>query len=221
MKFKISILLTALVFFHAWSLSANEGPPPAEGGGHGGGAPAEGAPSAATTFESGRQSMEWIELLAKLSAAKGKLDAQKALVMGLVSQKDGISKQDELKKHVDLIIEENKKLNKSIDEYESIKALLKYRFPERGIKELRKYERVEKQTIESIETEISTEGQLKKSLAKMRKQFKVVQPKTPEESSELNSNHDNQLHNKEKSHIKATEPVQPPDSVTDSIIISR
>lgn len=184
MLFKALIVIVFVTSAARASEDAHGGGPPApaaEGQG------ANAAPGGVTkeTLESGRQSMEWVDLVNKVSAAKAKVEAQRSVMVHLLEQKKSIDKQEALSKHVAVMTEENKKLHKMIDEYEEQRNLLQYRFPEKGIKELRKYERVEKKSLEEFETELSVEGQLQKTVSKMKKQFKTPpepKAKNPEEA---------------------------------------
>lgn len=191
-------------------------PAPVAAEGHSGSANAAAGGVAKETFESGRQSMEWVELVNKVGAAKAKVEAQRSVMVQLLDKKKSIEKQDELTKHVAIMSEENKKLHKLIDEYEEQRNLLQYRFPEKGITELRKYERMDKKSLEEFETELSVEGLLQKSVGKMKKQFKSPPRPKSKESDEVDKSAESTKVSKKKAPSKKPEET---DSITNSIKI--
>lgn len=120
---------------------------------------------------SGRQTQEWVELLNQLNGSKAKMEAQKKVVDELLLTKqkttDVVKTQEVIKK----LTEEHKKLNEYILEYESTRNKLRYRYPEKGIKELRVYERAETRSLNDYENSFSVEAKLTHAVEKMRKKY--------------------------------------------------
>lgn len=157
---QISIVLLALTTYAA----EHEAEKPAEG--HG----SAGAPAAAEVNYSGSQSEEWLKVQGQLTTLKGKVETQKTLVESLILQKSHgghSTPEDEAtleKEHAAYIV--------MIDDYNKLSTNFQNRFPEKGAALGRIYKRIDPENIESIETQMTAEGRMKRLNSKIKKQYK-------------------------------------------------
>lgn len=119
---------------------------------------------------SGKQSLEWEKVQTKLGAMKGKLDAQLSLVESLVSNKEQLKGEALAVKMQDLK-KEHLKLQKMIEEYNQLNLEFLTKYPERGIKESRLYNRVKSKSLKSYEKEMTVAGQLQRLHTKILSQY--------------------------------------------------
>lgn len=158
---------------------------------------------------SGRQTQEWVDLLNQLNAAKAKMEAQKKVVDDLLLSKQHTVDPKKVQEIVKKLTEEHKKLNENIQEYESMRSKLRYRYPEKGVKELRVYERVEARTLNEYENSFSVDARLSQAVEVMRNKYK--------------SKEKNKKISPESKQIKTKESEKPQEKsnpeVTDSILM--
>lgn len=99
---------------------------------------------------SGKQSLEWEKIQTKLGAMKGKLDAQMNLVEALIADKQKITDETSITKMQDLK-KEHLKLQKMIEDYNQLNLEFLTKYPERGVKEIRVYNRVKSKGLRAYE----------------------------------------------------------------------
>ncbi|MFZ3229058.1 MAG: hypothetical protein WA160_02545 [Pseudobdellovibrio sp.] len=168
-----NIFFTLIIIFNLVVFANEHGKekPVAAAGGENGAA--AGAPVPEKPF-SGRQSEDWIKVQAQLTALKGKVDAQKALVEGLIAQKShagghaspaaGGDDTETLKKeHAAWLV--------MIEEYNTLNTSFQNRFPEKGAAVGRIYKRINPDNIETLESQMTAEGRLKRLVKKIKKQY--------------------------------------------------
>lgn len=165
------ILLLGLILFSTSSFANEDASAPpaaaAEAGGHGASVAVQAKPE------------EWLELINTVATSKGKLDAQRTVVDNLIKEKHESKSSAQTQDVIKRLVVEHKLLNKLIEEYEQHKQLLKYRYPEKGIKEARKYERVETQTLEELENSATVENRIKASVKKAKIKYGIEEKKKP------------------------------------------
>ncbi len=159
-KFKLFALITIFISFHERS---------------------QAEPKVESSQFSGKQSQDWTEIQTKLAALKGKVDSQQAIVEELILQKEHL-KGDELSKKIELIKLEHQKLQQQIVNYNELNKTYQTKFPEKGLKEPRIYKRIDPQSIEHIENDMTLDGRLVRLYQKVLKQYpdktkKVIQVK--------------------------------------------
>lgn len=140
-----------------------------EGGGEGGG-------EAAKSEKGGMP--EWAEIQNRLQTLRAKVTAKEKIVRELIRDKQNEKDARKSVEIVENLKREHREFEAAAEEYEQQRNLLKYRFPEKGLKEERRYRRVDVRSLDEMETQMSMEGQLKKSLGKVRQQYG-----TPEEKA--------------------------------------
>lgn len=160
---KLEVLLVAVLTFTAFSARANEG------GGGGGEAKKEAEKSAAP---------EWIEIQARLAASKGKIAAKEKVVRDLIEEKQKVKDPRQSREIVENLKREHKELRQASEEYARDLGLLRYRYPEKGLKEEQQYRRREVKSLTEMEKEVSLEGRLQNVSVKVRRQY--GEPETAE-----------------------------------------
>lgn len=186
--------------------------------------PAPHGETAADTAYSGKQSQEWSDIQTKLAALKGKVEAQEALVKGLISEKsqgNGHGSQDaDVTARVELLKKEDAKLQALIKEYNKMSSSYETRFPEKGLKESRIYRRVDPQALQADQAATNYEEKLQKLQNKIMRQYpktaKKIQSEKAKKKPEKNKAED-------KKHSSKKEEVRPASSneVTDQIILQK
>jgi hypothetical protein len=148
------------------------GAPAAEHGAPAGGEHGSGAATEKADY-SGQQSQAWSEVQTKLAAAKAKVDTQDALVKALSSEKEHLSGAA-LSEKIEQLKKEHIKWQKLVSDYNTLNNDYETKFPEKGIKEVRKYKRIDPKNIERIENDKSLDGRILRLQNKILKQY----PKT-------------------------------------------
>jgi hypothetical protein len=140
-------------------------------------APAEGA--AAKTEA---KQPEWIEIQSRIQTLKAKVTAKEKAVRELILEKQ---KEKNPSKSVEIfknLKSEHRELGKAVQEYEQARNLLRYRYPEKGMKEGRTYQRVEVKPLDEMENQMGMEGKLRQTLNRVRRQYSDTH--VPEPSAE-------------------------------------
>jgi hypothetical protein len=105
------------------------------------------------------------ELIAKVKAK------EEALEKAILAKKNLKDDSTEAKAAVELIVKDHKELMDLIEEYNKNLNLLKYRFPERGLKTQRNYKKKEVKSLEQMENTVGLEGTLQRNMKRLRQQF--------------------------------------------------
>lgn len=225
------VIVTFLSCGVGQKLLANEG-----GGEHGGGA----APAAteATAHYSGKQSQAWSEIQTKLAALKAKVEAQEAVVKSLISSSHsasggsghGESPAPAAGGHggggavvpsvsgstVELLKVEHQKWQQLVEEYNQLNHEYETKFPEKGIKESRVYQRLESSDLETFEKQMTVDEKINESHRKIIKQYpRAFKDKLDQAGPAEVKKKKTNLKNK-----KATE-TETENSVTDTILLKK
>lgn len=170
------VFLILIVFSFGLNVAANEGAPAAAAGKGESKQPGDdkGLP-------------EWVMIEAQIATLESKIGAKEESIKKIIEEKKKIADDSpKAKELVDTLISEHNEMKKYVSDYEKQRTLLKFRFPERGIKADRKYQRKEMKSLEAMEDEFSLEGKLNKNIRKMRKQFpKANQAAVPETEEDV------------------------------------
>lgn len=102
---------------------------------------------------SGKQDLEWEKVQTKLGALKGKLDSQENIVKALLSEKAALAGETQQEK-LKTLKEEHNRYKTMLEEYMKLNDEFLTKFPEKGIKELRIYNRQKKKTLGQFNKEI-------------------------------------------------------------------
>tara|TARA_B110001454_G_scaffold16145_2_gene14616 strand:+ start:30453 stop:31043 length:591 start_codon:yes stop_codon:yes gene_type:complete len=151
-----------------------------EGGGEHSGAPA--ATAEKIPFEEKQQqerTKEWMEVVTSLSALKTKIKSKEETIKEIIHHKNSAKNKAEAEALVGELLREHKELTKLLEDYNQSAQLLRYRYPDVGITEKRKYEKIEIKSIDDYEDAQTIEGQVKKTVAKVKTHYGVKEEKKP------------------------------------------
>ncbi len=154
----VLISLTALSFAYA------------EEGGHGeghGSAPA--AAEGAKETKSAEDSYAVVQ--ARVQGLEAKVRSGEAEIQKLITEKQNTTDPQRVNEIIRQMMTLHKDLANTLKEYDQQRALLKYRYPEKGQMEKREYERIELKSLEDMETQMSLSNSVKKTLKKVRLQY--------------------------------------------------
>jgi hypothetical protein len=85
------------------------------------------------------------------------------------------------------MVSEHKTLQKNIEDYDQARSYLQYRFPEKGLKGERQYERIELKSLVEMESEMGLDSRIKRTLRKVRNQYKAPAPRAVQVESRTGS----------------------------------
>ncbi|MDG0817276.1 hypothetical protein [Bdellovibrio svalbardensis] len=164
----LMMFLTALAVNVA---SANEG-------GHGGGEAKE-----AKEGEAGKEEKKEVKsaedsfsvVQARVQALEAKVHSGQEELEKLIVEKQHTSDSKQVAEIVKQMLGIHKELQKNLKEYDQQRALLKYRYPEKGLTEKREYERIDVKSIEDMETQMSLTTSVNHTLKKVRSQYETAE----------------------------------------------
>lgn len=150
----------------------------------------EGASSPATPtaaekipYEEKRQqerTKEWMDVVSSLAAIKTKIASKEETIKEIIHHKNHAKNKAEAETLVNELTKEHKELSKLMEEYNTSAQLLKYRYPDVGITEKRKYEKLEMKSLDQYEESQTIESQIKKTVSKLKTHYGVKDEKKPE-----------------------------------------
>lgn len=114
---------------------------------------------------------EWVEIQARLATLKAKISSKEKIVKEMIAAKQTEKDPKKSVEIVETLKREHRELRIATEEYEKERNLLRYRFPEKGLKEQQRYKRVEVRSIDEMETAMSLDGRLNRALGKVRRQY--------------------------------------------------
>lgn len=140
---------------------------PKEGGKEG--EPGDGASEG--TESQKKQQNEAAELQTRVQALQAKIKTKEETITKLIEEKNHSKDPVQTKEIIGQMVTEHKEMGKMIEEYEQNRSLLRYRYPEKGYKGVRAYERLEVKPLEQMENQMSVESKLKRNIKTMQSQF--------------------------------------------------
>lgn len=139
---------------------------------------------------------EWMDLSSQISGLKTKINGKEEAIKEIIKHKHHAKNKSEAEHAVQNLLKEHAELKKLQEEYNEKTQLMKYRYPDVGVTEKRKYERIKVKSIEDYEQMIGLESDVKKSVIKIKEHYGIKdldegthqsqQPKDdPEENNKL------------------------------------
>lgn len=116
---------------------------------------------------------EWMDLGSQISALKTKIKSKEDNIKEIIKHKHHAATKAEAEHAVSNLLKEHAELKKLEEEYNEKTQLLKYRYPDVGITEKRKYERIKIKSIEDYEQIMTLESQVKKSVIKVKEHYGI------------------------------------------------
>lgn len=152
-----------------------------QGGGEHGSAPAA-APEKLPIEERQQQerTKEWMDVVSSLSSLKTKIKSKEDTIKDIIHHKNAAKTKAEAEALVGELLREHKELTKLLEDYNQSAQLLKYRYPDVGITEKRKYQKIELKTIDEYEDSQTIEGQIKRTVSKVKTHYGVKDEKKTE-----------------------------------------
>ena len=144
---------------------------------------------------------------ARVAGLEAKVKGGEAEIQRLVGEKQKAKTPEQVQEIIGLMLTQHKDLEKNLKEYDQQRALLKYRYPEKGQQDVREYERIDLKSIEQIEHQMSLGTSVQKTLNKVRMQYEP-----PEEISK----------NKASSNVEAQKKSTPQEpGLIDPVILKK
>jgi leucyl aminopeptidase (aminopeptidase T) len=129
-----------------------------------------GAETPQSQVYSGKQDQSWEVVQTALTALKGKMEQQAAVVHNLIAEKNSLSGAA-LQQKMDQIKKEHQKYETLVYEYNQKNDEFLTRYPERGLKEKRVYKRVKMKSLDSFEDDVTLRGRMNKLHNKVLRQY--------------------------------------------------
>lgn len=118
-----------------------------------------------------KQLSEAQDLQTKVQALRARIKSKEDSINKLIQEKNQVKNADRVSDILKEMVAEHKELSKMIVEYEQIRSLLRYRYPEKGYTGNRAYERMEVKPLDQMENQMSIEAKLKRNLSTVRSQY--------------------------------------------------
>ncbi len=148
-----------------------------EGGGHGGGEAKEGEAGKEEKKEVKSAEDSFSVVQARVQALEAKVHSGQEEIEKLIEEKQHTTDPKQVSEIVKQMMGIHKELQKNVKEYDQQRALLKYRYPEKGLTEKREYERIDVKSIDDMEKQMSLTTSVNHTLKRVRSQYE-----TPEEA---------------------------------------
>jgi hypothetical protein len=134
---------------------------------------------------------EWMDVVSSLSASKTKIKAKEDTIKDIIHHKQKAKTKAEAEALVAELLREHKELTKLTEDYNTSAQLLKYRYPDVGLTEKRKYEKLEMKSLVEFEDSQTIEGQIKKTVSKLKTHYGVKEEKKAKEETVKKPGFDN------------------------------
>ncbi|NUM59691.1 MAG: hypothetical protein HUU56_13710 [Bdellovibrionaceae bacterium] len=118
-----------------------------------------------------QRNKEWMDLTSQISGLKTKIKSKEESIKEIIKHKHHAKSKAEAEHAVNNLKEEHKELMKLEEEYNQNIQLMKYRYPDVGLTEKRKYERVKVKSLEDYEEQMTLEGKIKQSVQKIQEHY--------------------------------------------------
>lgn len=169
-KFRLIAITILLSTTSSVETFANEAPAAQEEKKHNEGVAAESRESEASETQK-KQLSEAAELQTRVQALQAKVKSKEENIKKLIEEKSHSTDAAKIKAIIQEMVKEHREMGKMIEEYEQNRSLLRYRYPEKGYKGIRTYERMEVKPLEKMESQISVEAKLKRNMKTLQSQF--------------------------------------------------
>jgi|GEM_PF-2073453 len=127
---------------------------------------------------------EWLELTNSIAMLEGRISQKRENLVHLIEEKRKLPENSpELKDVLAEMLKENRELQKSEEEWNKKIVILRFRYPERGLKGERHYEKLELKSLEQVERELGIEGRLNRNQDKLRRQYRAGEKRPSKEAA--------------------------------------
>ena len=132
-----------------------------------------------------------MEVVSSLSTLKTKIKSKEDTIKEIIHHKSHAKSKAEAEELVSSLVREHKELMKIQEEYNQAAQLLRYRYPDVGLTEKRKYEKIEVKSLADYEESQTIEGKIKKTVSKLKTHYGVKDEKKSDAESAKKNNVDN------------------------------
>ncbi|HEX7673295.1 MAG TPA: hypothetical protein VF412_03940 [Bdellovibrio sp.] len=108
---------------------------------------------------------------ARVAALEAKVKSGQEEIEKLIEEKQSTKDPAKVSEIVKQMLGIHKELQKNVKDYDQQRALLKYRYPEKGLTGEREYERIDVKSIEDMESQMSLTTSVNRTLKKVRSQY--------------------------------------------------
>lgn len=115
---------------------------------------------------------------ARVQGLEAKVRASEAEIQKLIHEKQKTKDPEKVSEIIRTMLTLHKELSNQVREYDQQRNLLKYRYPEKGLTDVREYERIEVKSLEDLESQVSLSASVHRTLEKVRMQYKGDQKRT-------------------------------------------
>lgn len=119
---------------------------------------------------------DWNVVQARVSGLETKVKAGQEEINKLILEKNQTKDSARSQEIIEQLVQLHKQLKENVKEYDQQRALLKYRYPERGLKDERVYERIDVKSLPEMESQMNLSHMVTRTMNKVRSQYE-----TPEE----------------------------------------
>lgn len=181
----LSLCALSIVFASSYAVAEDK---PAEAAGHGKAEAPAGGKEAEGKKEPKKTEEEWPKVQAEVAALQAKIKQSEDTIKKLSEDKAKAPTETQKVEITKQMMTEHKALRDLAKEYEIKRNYFLYRFPERGSKEARKYQRIEVKPLEDMENQHSIESRVNQVMKTVRKQYGADEAsKQKKESSKKDS----------------------------------
>jgi hypothetical protein len=182
---------------HGGGEKKEEGGEKKEGGEHGGGGGEEKAPKSAEE--------SYDKVAAKVAALEAKIHSGQEEIEKLIEEKAHAKESARINEIVKQMLTLHKELKKNVEEYDQVRGLMKYRYPEKGLTNKREYERIEVKSLDDMESQMSLSSSVKRTMKKVRTQYDTPEQSKARQEAEVSGHGEGSK--KKKKEPELTEPV--------------
>ncbi|UYL10334.1 hypothetical protein B9G69_007040 [Bdellovibrio sp. SKB1291214] len=201
-----SILILITVMSVAMAAYANEG------GGHGGGEEKKAEGGEKKEGEGGAEEKpvksaeeSYDKVAAKVAALEAKVHSGQEEIEKLIEEKAHTKDPARINEIVKQMLTLHKELKKNVEEYDQVRGLMKYRYPEKGLATKREYERIEVKSLDDMESQMSLSSSVKRTMKKVRTQYDTPDQAKARKEAEVAGHAEGSK--KKKKEPELTEPV--------------
>lgn len=144
---------------------------------------------------------------ARVQGLEAKVRASESEIQKLILEKQKTNDPEKVSDIIRTMLTLHKELSAQVKEYDQQRNLLKYRYPEKGLTDVREYERIEVKSIEDLESQVSLSASVHRTLEKVRMQYRNEQKRTISSEGGAQPVHSKNQPAKSKSKPSFMEPI--------------
>lgn len=128
---------------------------------------------------------------ARVQGLEAKVRSAEEEIKKLIEAKHHTKDTEKANEIIKQMISLHREMEHNVKEYDQQRALLKYRYPEKGRSDKRAYERIDVRSIEEMEGQMTLSSAVEKTLNKVRTQYKSAESKEKKEVGAMSASEKN------------------------------